>query len=667
MLSTTSSLTAAQRSQQQWEKKKQRNNNNLSSSSTSRTNNNHNHNSRPLDLAWRSPYRPRLFGGPYYSTMMMPVSTPRYQGGAIVVTDDEETTNSHHRQNSTTISKNIHPSRKMYLSPQMMITIQTEIETLPLPATLASVALTLLNSTLLWDVHDNNDDDDDDTNRNNIVNNNMKEDSTNFTTNNSNKSNNNDADNLSKYFSGITINDEQQQRQQKKIQFDNLCKGLITKGNHVMLFTWEEVQDRLGEEFIFARLTSSSSDDDAATTTTVVDSEGGAAAAAAAAAAAVEEGSDAEDTLGVAAVIKEVTPTSSPPPPPPSTTNKWQHHRQQHYHRGNNNLKKSIPKKSHPTSPKPTQRRHNIKLKQVIKRVAHGAKRKANMGLDAYKQMMLDRMGKSKYNLMFQQATMSPTKDLKVLLDDSAKSLDDKIQQAESSRRKTKQELLLERAEQERQARESASKLLRPLTPDEAQIVKMALYGHGPKSQVLASQGADSVQRDSMQTLQPGQWLNDEVINYFLKNCLAKRDEMLCAKQPGRKRSHFFNSFFVQTMFDDKNDNFDLRGRYNYKNVRRWSKKVPGKDIFNLKYIFCPINLDNMHWTSACIFMEEKKIQYFDSLGGSERGKLKGLLQYLKDEWKAKKGGEMDVSEWKLVGCQEDTPRQKNGEAELVV
>eukprot|EP00956_Cyclotella_meneghiniana_P000265 scaffold323_cov91-Cyclotella_meneghiniana.AAC.11 len=145
------------------------------------------------------------------------------------------------------------------------------------------------------------------------------------------------------------------------------------------------------------------------------------------------------------------------------------------------------------------------------------------------------------------------------------------------------------------------------------------------------------------------------------QNCLAKRDEKLCAAQPGRKRSHFFNSYFVQTLFDEKNNNPSLRGRYSYKNVKRWSKKVPGKDIFNLRYIFCPINLDNMHWTSAVIFMEEKKIQYYDSLGGTDRVKLEGLLEYVKDEYKAKKGGDMDVSEWKLVGCTSDTPRQLNG------
>jgi sentrin-specific protease 1 len=170
-----------------------------------------------------------------------------------------------------------------------------------------------------------------------------------------------------------------------------------------------------------------------------------------------------------------------------------------------------------------------------------------------------------------------------------------------------------------------------------------------------------------MRTLRPRQWLNDEVINYFLKNCLARRDEMLCARETGRRRSHFFNSFFVQTMFDEKNNDPGLRGRYNYKNVRHWSKKVPGEDIFKLKYILCPINLDNMHWTSGVIFMEDKRIQYYDSMGGTDMAKLEGLLQYVKDEYRAKNGKDMDATEWELVSCTRDTPRQRNGELHLSV
>ena len=105
-----------------------------------------------------------------------------------------------------------------------------------------------------------------------------------------------------------------------------------------------------------------------------------------------------------------------------------------------------------------------------------------------------------------------------------------------------------------------------------------------------------------------------------------------------------FNSFFFQAMFDEKNTDPVKMGRYNYEKVRRWSSKVPGNDIFNLTYIICPVNLDNVHWTVAVIFMETKRIQWYDSEGGTDKKKLHGLLQYLKDEFK-----ERMVETWLLM------------------
>ncbi|KAL7467799.1 hypothetical protein ACHAXS_008052 [Conticribra weissflogii] len=89
-------------------------------------------------------------------------------------------------------------------------------------------------------------------------------------------------------------------------------------------------------------------------------------------------------------------------------------------------------------------------------------------------------------------------------------------------------------------------------------------------------------------------------------------------------------------MFDDKNVNKKKRGKYDYNNVKTWSTKVPGKDIFNLKYIVCPINLNNKHWTLAVIFAEERQIRYYDSMGRTDQTKLEGLLRYLRDEHQAR-------------------------------
>ena len=223
------------------------------------------------------------------------------------------------------------------------------------------------------------------------------------------------------------------------------------------------------------------------------------------------------------------------------------------------------------------------------------------------------------------------------------------------------------KAAESREARSIAMKLAermkRPLTLTEKEIVKRAIWGNGAESDVLAQQNSDCVKRTSMKTLHPEKWLNDEVISYFLKTCLSNRDKNLCAKQPGRRRSHFFNSFFTQSMFDEKNADSNLRGKYCYSNVASWGTKVPGGDIFGLKYIICPINVENVHWISAVVFMEEKRIQMYDSKGGTDMIKLQGIFQYLQDEYRTKKGGELDANEWALVGCTRETPRQQNGKS----
>jgi hypothetical protein len=38
-----------------------------------------------------------------------------------------------------------------------------------------------------------------------------------------------------------------------------------------------------------------------------------------------------------------------------------------------------------------------------------------------------------------------------------------------------------------------------------------------------------------------------------------------------------------QTLTDEKNNDMKVRGKYNYKNASKWLKRLPGKDIFNLK------------------------------------------------------------------------------------
>ena len=166
--------------------------------------------------------------------------------------------------------------------------------------------------------------------------------------------------------------------------------------------------------------------------------------------------------------------------------------------------------------------------RNVVRRAVEDTK---NLSHACYHSLLKQKLGPLKYNRIYIQAI---------------DGIDAKIasKEAERADESSRVEEVLARAERERlekEARESAANLMRDLDEEERRIVRNATMGIGPLDDILVQEGADSVQRGSLHTLQPRQWLNDEVINYFLKNCLAKRDEKLCQNNPSRKRSHFFN------------------------------------------------------------------------------------------------------------------------------
>jgi Ulp1 family protease len=70
-------------------------------------------------------------------------------------------------------------------------------------------------------------------------------------------------------------------------------------------------------------------------------------------------------------------------------------------------------------------------------------------------------------------------------------------------------------------------------------------------------------------------------------------DQKQCQEEPEQNCSGFLSSFFWQNLTNEKNDDMTVRGTYDYGNVSRWSKKLPGKGIFNLKKIFIPIIIEN--------------------------------------------------------------------------
>jgi len=124
---------------------------------------------------------------------------------------------------------------------------------------------------------------------------------------------------------------------------------------------------------------------------------------------------------------------------------------------------------------------------------------------------------------------------------------------------------------------------------EDAEVVSRLLNSAGDPDEIVIRFDADTVQRGSIQTLGPCQWLNDEVVNHYIKVCLQNRDKTLC-RDDTRKRSYCYNSFFAQNLFRLKVLDKDVFGVYDYSNVSRWGRMAVRKindkgvkSIFDLK------------------------------------------------------------------------------------
>jgi len=144
-----------------------------------------------------------------------------------------------------------------------------------------------------------------------------------------------------------------------------------------------------------------------------------------------------------------------------------------------------------------------------------------------------------------------------------------------------------------------------------------------------------SVTRESILRLKPGKWLNDEIINFYYA-LLAKRDYDLWFSDGKKKRTHFYNTHFMTQLRNEDeggNDKFaDDDKNYKFDNVKRWTKTIPGGNVFTLDKLFIPINISNRHWACVTVLIDEKKIEYYDSIRGRCGLKYaKTVLRYLKD------------------------------------
>lgn len=166
------------------------------------------------------------------------------------------------------------------------------------------------------------------------------------------------------------------------------------------------------------------------------------------------------------------------------------------------------------------------------------------------------------------------------------------------------------------------------------------------------------------QTLRGVQWLNDEVMNFYMAML-----QKLALKNWEQCKCIFMNTFFYAKLTNNNSLNYDT--------VKKWTKKakirrLTGKradNIFQLDKVIFPVHVGDMHWCLGVLNLKLKRIEYYDSLGGFSVNFFDHMKEYLIKEHADKMGTEYVLKDWDTYQPGSDPnapsgdriPLQKNG------
>ncbi|KAG7450262.1 cysteine proteinase [Guyanagaster necrorhizus] len=208
-------------------------------------------------------------------------------------------------------------------------------------------------------------------------------------------------------------------------------------------------------------------------------------------------------------------------------------------------------------------------------------------------------------------------------------------------------------AQIEYRLRGAKRKPLPKVLPDEDELKVKAFL---KKSGVVSKYGREQVTGQDLQRLKPGQWLNDEIINFYgamiLGRSEASKENPAVNGTVKRKVTplnvHYFSTFFWSKLDQDG---------YEKARLTKWTKKF---DLFAKDMVLIPVNHNNMHWTAAAINFRRKRIESYDSMNMSRQLVFKLLRHYLDAEHRNKKKKPFDFTGWEDYTLK-DTPQQENG------
>ena len=167
--------------------------------------------------------------------------------------------------------------------------------------------------------------------------------------------------------------------------------------------------------------------------------------------------------------------------------------------------------------------------------------------------------------------------------------------------------------------------------------------------------GAEAVTLGEYIKLVDGGWLHDGTVNFYM-NLLSLRDAKFVTNEYRKQRSYFFTSFFFERLSWRSSDSEDkTAGKFD--SLQKWTSKR-NTNVFDYDKLFFPVNIAQGHWLLVVIWLKEKEIRYYDSMGDScFEQTTKKFLDYMQIVHK------IDSTKWRCVNVlkEDGLAQQENG------
>lgn len=172
------------------------------------------------------------------------------------------------------------------------------------------------------------------------------------------------------------------------------------------------------------------------------------------------------------------------------------------------------------------------------------------------------------------------------------------------------------------------------------QLINRALKSN---EEVLITRFGLQITKNEIQLLswRNPRWLNDNIINFYME-LIANRSQ----NNPTLPKIYAMNTFFLKKLIQS-----------GYEAVKSWTKRLQ-PDIFTYDQIIIPVHSNN-HWRLSIVYVQEKIIEHYDSLGSDGRDVLPHIENYIQLEYNDKRKTKMNIEQWKKKMTTK--PRQTNG------